>query len=60
MIPSDPREVALVLQGAMGGAGLVLLLTFAAFGLHVWRQGWSEGTLLSGEAMEQNRKRSES
>ena len=56
----SPEVTAAFLAGNVSGAVLTLLLAFAAFGLSVWRQGWSEGTEINGEALERNRKRSES
>lgn len=53
----DPIDPASLLIGALGGAGMTLLLTFVAAGVTVWRQGWSEGTPIQGEGIERAKRR---
>jgi hypothetical protein len=57
VIPTTPGEVTCLLEGCLIGAVAVLLLTFIAAGIQVWRAGWREGTPLVGEELERNRKR---
>lgn len=56
-MPRDPYELALILEGGVGGAVLTLALTLIAAGLNVWRQGWREGTPIVGEGIERAKKR---
>lgn len=52
-------EVAALLIGMLLGAGSVMVAGWVVLGFNVWRQGWKEGTQLSGEGIERLKKRGE-